>query len=104
MVFACAWWAEDVAYGSGTVGASTGVGQAAAVGSVAGLARFSGRDKKFRFLDYLPLQRVERKVFYVFPFSLNTTRENPLAPADCTVQALLNLQMHRQIVAHTSGQ
>ena len=58
VVFACAWWAEDVAYGSGTVGASTGVGQAAAVGSVAGLARFYDRDKKFRFLDYLPSQRV----------------------------------------------
>ena len=58
VVFGCAWWAEDVAYGSGTVGASTGVGQAAAVGSVAGLARFYGRDKNFRFLDYLPPQRV----------------------------------------------
>ena len=35
VVFACPWWAEDVANGSGAVGASTGVGAAAGVGSVA---------------------------------------------------------------------
>ena len=35
VVFASAWWAKDVANGSGAVGASTGVGAAAGVGSVA---------------------------------------------------------------------
>ena len=51
VVFACAWWALDVAYDSGAVGASTGVGAAAGVGSVAGLARtLRSCDKKFRSL------------------------------------------------------
>ena len=40
VVFACAWCVEDVAYGSGAVRASTEVGAAAGVGSVAVLARF----------------------------------------------------------------
>ena len=40
VVFACAWWVVDVAYGSGAVRASTGVGAAAGMGSVAVLARF----------------------------------------------------------------
>ena len=40
VVFACAWWVEDVAYGSGAVRARTGVGAAAGMGSVAVLARF----------------------------------------------------------------
>ena len=35
VVFACAWWAKDVANGSGAVGVNTGVGVAAGVGSVA---------------------------------------------------------------------
>ena len=35
VVFACAWWAKDVANGSGVVGVNTGVGVAASVGSVA---------------------------------------------------------------------
>ena len=35
VVFACAWWAKDVANGSGAVGVNTGVGVAADVGSVA---------------------------------------------------------------------
>ena len=35
VVFACAWWAKDVANGSGAVRAKTGVGEAAGVGSVA---------------------------------------------------------------------
>ena len=34
VVFACAWCAEDEAYGSGAVGASTGDDAAAGVGSV----------------------------------------------------------------------
>ena len=38
VVFTCACWAEDVAYGSGAVGTSTGAGPAAGVGSVAGLS------------------------------------------------------------------
>ena len=35
VVFACPWWAKDVANGSGAVGASTGVDEAEGVGSVA---------------------------------------------------------------------
>ena len=38
--FACAWCVEDVVYGSGAVRASTEVGAAAGVDSVAVLARF----------------------------------------------------------------
>ena len=35
VVFACAWWAKDVANGSGAVGVNTGVGVAADVGLIA---------------------------------------------------------------------
>jgi len=35
VVFACAWWAKDVANGYGAVGVNTGVSVAADVGSIA---------------------------------------------------------------------
>ena len=49
VVFACAWCVEDVAYGSGAVRASTEVGAAAGVDSVAVLARFLRSRQKVSF-------------------------------------------------------
>ena len=92
-MFASAWCVENVANDSEAFGLSTEFGAAAGMGSVAGLAMFFGRDKKFRFLGYLgdwylAPQRILRWI-------LGTPRLRPNSKAPVSLHAPLGTGLPR---------